>query len=88
MFEKKYTRIYFSIQSFHKIISHPFLQHFHRNNSIYKISTPLLRSEGGNLQTDAAKLFLFGPIPAKVKKLGLLSIYKFSLTYLKRSKTT
>ena len=28
---------------------------------------------------DAAKLFLFGPIPAKAKNLGLLSIYKFSL---------
>ena len=36
-------------------------------------------SEGGNLQTDAAQLFLFDPIPAKAKKLGLLSIYKFSL---------
>jgi hypothetical protein len=34
---------------------------------------------GGNLQTDAAQLFLFVPIPAKVKKVGLLSIYKFSL---------
>ncbi len=41
---------------------------------------PLLRSEGGNLQTDAAQLFLFDPIPAKAKKLGLLSIYKFSLS--------
>jgi hypothetical protein len=58
------------------IISHPFLKHFHRNNSIHKITTP---SEGGNLQTDAAQLFLFNPIPAKAKKLGLLSIYKFSL---------
>ncbi len=28
---------------------------------------------------DAAQLFLFVPIPAKAKKLGLLSIYKFSL---------
>jgi hypothetical protein len=36
---------------------------------------------GGNLQTDAPKLFLFGPIPGKAKKLGLLSIYKFSLVY-------
>jgi hypothetical protein len=34
---------------------------------------------GGNLQTDAAQLFLFVPIPAKAEKLGLLSIYKFSL---------
>ena len=34
---------------------------------------------GGNLQTDAEQLFLFVPIPAKAKKLGLLSIYKFSL---------
>jgi len=34
---------------------------------------------GGNLQTDAAQLYLFVPIPAKEKKLGLLSIYKFSL---------
>ncbi len=54
-------------------------KHFHRNNSIYKITTPLLRSEGGILQTDAAQLFRFDPIPAKAKKLGLLSIYKFSL---------
>jgi hypothetical protein len=37
---------------------------------------------GGNLQTDAAQLFLFVPIPAKAKKLGLLSIYKFSLSKL------
>jgi hypothetical protein len=28
---------------------------------------------------DAAKNFLFVPIPAKAKKLGLLSIYQFSL---------
>jgi hypothetical protein len=28
---------------------------------------------------DAAQLFLFDPIPAKAKNLGLLSIYKFSL---------
>jgi hypothetical protein len=34
---------------------------------------------GGNLQMDAEQLFLFVPIPAKAKKLGLLSIYKFSL---------
>jgi hypothetical protein len=34
---------------------------------------------GGKLQTDAAELFLFVPIPAKAKKLGLLSIFKFSL---------
>jgi hypothetical protein len=34
---------------------------------------------GGNLQTDAAQLLIFGPIPAKAKKLGLLSVYKFSL---------
>jgi hypothetical protein len=37
--------------------------------------------EGGNLQTDAAQLYPFGPIPAKEKKLGLLSVYKFSLHY-------
>jgi hypothetical protein len=66
-------------QNFTKIFSHPYLKHFHRNNSIYKITTPLLRSEGGNLPTDAAQLFRFDPIPAKAKKLGLLSIYKFSL---------
>jgi hypothetical protein len=30
---------------------------------------------GGNLQTDAAQLYLFVPIPAKAKKLGLLSLY-------------
>jgi hypothetical protein len=28
---------------------------------------------------DAAQIFLSDPIPAKAKKLGLLSIYKFSL---------
>ncbi len=37
--------------------------------------------EGGTLQTDAAQLYLFVPIPAKAKKLGLLSIYIFSLMY-------
>ncbi len=35
--------------------------------------------KAGNLQTDAKQLFLFVPIPAKAKKLGLLSIYKFSM---------
>ncbi len=40
----------------------------------------------GNLQTDAAKLFLSVPIPAKAKKLGLLSIYKFSLSITDRDK--
>ncbi len=42
-FEQKYTRIYSSIYSrvFTKsIISHPFLKYFHRNNSIYKITSP------------------------------------------------
>jgi hypothetical protein len=34
---------------------------------------------GGDLQTDAAQLFLFDLSPANVKKLGLLSIYEFSL---------
>jgi len=46
--EKKYTRIYFSIYSrvFTKsIISHLFLNHFHRNNSIYEISTPSYRGK-------------------------------------------
>jgi hypothetical protein len=33
------------------------------------------------LQMDAAQLFLFVPIPAKAKKLGLFAIYKFSLLY-------
>ncbi len=64
------------------IISHSFLNHLHCNNSIYKISTPLLQREGGTLQTDATQLFLFGSIPAKAKKLGLLSIYKSSLGYI------
>ena len=35
--------------------------------------------KGGTLHTHAAQLYLFVPIPAKAKKLGLLSIYKFSL---------
>jgi hypothetical protein len=59
-------------------------------HSTYKISNPpplerrvtnkwRNRLGGGNLQTDAAQLFLFVPIPATAKKLGLLSIYKFSL---------
>jgi hypothetical protein len=34
------------------------------------------------------QLFLFGPIPAKAKKLGLLSIYKFSLLYTMHCKAT
>jgi hypothetical protein len=34
---------------------------------------------GGDLSTDAAQNVLFERIPAKTKKLGLLSIYKFSL---------
>ncbi len=36
--------------------------------------------EGGTLQTDATQFYLFVPIPATAKKLGLLSIYKFSLS--------
>jgi hypothetical protein len=34
---------------------------------------------------DAEQLFLFVPIPAKAKKLGLLSIYKFSLMQIQYS---
>ncbi len=80
IFEINIQEFIFQYRVFTKsIISHPFQNYFHRNNSIYKISTPLLQREGGNLQTDATQLFLFGPIPAKAKKLGLLSIYKFSL---------
>jgi hypothetical protein len=82
-FKKEINKnFFFNMRVFTKsksIISNPFLKHFHYNNSIYKITTPLLWSEGGNLQTDAAQLFLFDPIPAKAKKLGLLSNYKFSL---------
>jgi hypothetical protein len=37
--------------------------------------------EEEKLQTDAAQLFLSDPIPAKAKKLGLLSIFQFSLTH-------
>jgi hypothetical protein len=33
---------------------------------------------GGILQPDATQICLLGPIPAKARKLGLLSIYKFS----------
>ncbi len=73
--------LFFDIEFSQNQLSHLFLKHFHRNSSIYKITTPLLRSEGGNLQTDASQLFLFDPIPAKAKKLGLLSIYKFSLPH-------
>jgi hypothetical protein len=70
-----------------------FLKHFHRNNSIHKIlTTPSYGLKeryclsltnggtGGGGGGDAAQLYLFVPIPAKAKKLGLLSIYKFSLT--------
>ncbi len=75
-----YQNLFFNIEFSQNQFSHLFLKHFHRNNSIYvQNHHPLLRSEGGNLQTDAAQLFLFDPIPAKAKKLGLLSIYKFSL---------
>jgi hypothetical protein len=59
------------------IISHPFLKHFHRNISIYKITTPSNRVEGV-----PSNFFSSNPIPAKAKKLGLLSIYKFSLVVL------
>ncbi len=73
--------IFFQYRVFTKsIFTHPFLKHFHRKNSIYKIPTPAsgVKEETAE-QTAAAKLFLFAPIPAKAKKLGLLSIYKFSL---------
>jgi hypothetical protein len=41
--------------------------------------------EGGTLLMDAAQLYLFVPIPAKAKKLGLLSIYLFSLVLHKKN---
>jgi hypothetical protein len=37
---------------------------------------------GGDLQTLAAHLFLLDPIPARARRLGLLSVYKFSLPTL------
>ncbi len=67
-----YTKLYKNTISWNYPFKKQYLQNYH----------PLLRSEGGNLQTDAAQLFLFDPIPAKAKKLGLLSIYKFSLVNL------
>jgi hypothetical protein len=72
-------------QKIHKInYLSSFLKHFHRNNSIYQITTPsnsLQQSEGGNLQTVAAQLFLFKPNSSESEKAwsSLLSIYKFSL---------
>ncbi len=37
---------------------------------------------GGDIQQpDATQIFLFSPIPAKARKLGLLSIYKFSAPF-------
>jgi hypothetical protein len=76
-----YKNSFFNIQkSIHKINYLSSLSKvFSQQKQYLQNHLPLLRSEGGNLQTDAAKLFLFGPIPAKAKKLGLLSIYKFSL---------
>jgi hypothetical protein len=77
-FSKEFTRIYFSIYSrvFTKsIISHLFLKYFH--SKYLQNHHPLLRSEGGNLQTDAAKLFLFGPIPAKAKSLVFFQSINF-----------
>jgi hypothetical protein len=38
-----------------------------------------VKGRGRKSADDTAQFFLFGPIPAKVKKLGLLSVYKFSL---------
>jgi hypothetical protein len=63
-------------------LSFIFLKHFHHNNSIYKIlTTP---SYGGVKEEIYRRMprnfFSVVPIPAKAKKLGLLSIYKFSLT--------
>jgi hypothetical protein len=52
----------------------------HMNKWVGRLGGTLLGGGGGgNLQTDATQLLLFVPIPAKAKKLGLLSIYKFSL---------
>jgi hypothetical protein len=77
------------------IVSHPFLKHFAIIVSTKSWTPPptdwtegaLFINKwgdrwgggGGTLQTDAAQHYLFVPIPAKAKELGLLSIYKFSL---------
>jgi hypothetical protein len=61
------------------IISHPFLKHFHGNNNIYKITTPSNGVKEEICRRMTRNLFSSNPIPAKAKKLGLLSIYKISL---------
>ncbi len=61
------------------IISYPFLKHFHRNNNIYKITTPSNGVKEKICRRMPRNLFSSNPIPAKAKKLGLLSMYKFSL---------
>jgi hypothetical protein len=77
--------------------SHTFLKHFTAIMVSTKSSLPPPPKHGkwggqvggrgvGNLQTDAAQLFLFVPIPTKAKKLGLLSIYKCSLSRMIKSR--
>jgi hypothetical protein len=62
-----------------QFIYHPFLKHFHRNNSIYKITIPSNGVKEEICRRMPRNFFSSNPIPAKAKKLGLLSIYKFSL---------
>ncbi len=81
IFEKKYKNLFFNIEYSQSQLSFIFLKNFHRDNSIYKIlTTP---SYGGVKEEIYRRMpcnfFSVVPIPAKAKKLGLLSIYKFSL---------
>jgi hypothetical protein len=67
-------------QKIHKInYLSSFLKYFHRNNSIYQITTPSNRVKEEICRRMPRNFFSSNPISAKAKKLGLLSIYKFSL---------
>ncbi len=55
------------------------LSHFHHNNSIYKITTTLQEVKEEICRRMPSNFFSTTQFQRKRKKLGLLSIYKFSL---------
>ena len=68
------------------IISHPFLNHFHRNNSIYKISTPSYRGKEEICRRMPCNFFSSAQFQRKRKSLVFFQSINFLCIWASSSK--